>query len=525
MRAKKLISVVLSVCLVMCLFVPMFTASAAIDYPIIYIRGFGDPIYSDDAHPSSENQIYPTGADVGAIFSEALKPCLTELAAGTVTGNYDKYIDELYNALAPIYTDLLLDKNGEASDGSGCGGTGGWINNYDYYNAQIFDYDWRLSPVQLAEELKDFVDQIKTQTGKNKVNIVGRCLGSNIVAAYIVKHEDHAKESLNSILMYMPSAMGINMLGALFSGNIKINSNQLDRFLDYCIKHKAEDLIEDPTTREMLASLVTFLNQVRVLGIGVDVLQYIIDTVKDDAVPRLALACYGSFPSYWAMVDSDTYEEARDFMFKGIEDEYAGMIEKIDDYHYNVQTKLYDTIKDFEKCGIYTSVIAKYNLPMFPLYEECEETGDMFTGLTELSFGATSAKIERTLPKSYIDSLADKRFVSPDKKVDASTCLIPERTWFIKNLYHSLVPECIDELIYEIFANNGKLTVFDNEKFPQYLNYDEETMTISPVTEPDEAQPAAGTLEKFIKSVFALFTNFFRILTKLMKGEIVIGKK
>ena len=76
MRAKKLISVVLSVCLVMCLFVPMFTASAAIDYPIIYIRGFGDPIYSDNAHPSSENQIYPTGADVGAIFSEALKPCL-----------------------------------------------------------------------------------------------------------------------------------------------------------------------------------------------------------------------------------------------------------------------------------------------------------------------------------------------------------------------------------------------------------------------------------------------------------------
>ncbi|MGN1444499.1 MAG: hypothetical protein ACI4XE_11695 [Acutalibacteraceae bacterium] len=519
MKRKRIFSVILSLCLLMCLFVPAFTASAAIDYPIIYVEGFGGALYKDTSNPTDENRIYPTGADVGAIVSKALKPCLTELAAGTITGNYEKYADELYNALAPVYKDLVLDKNGEPTDNSGCGRAGSTTpGSRTYYNAYYFRYDWRISPVTLAADLKDYVEAVKSLTGKSKVNIVGRCLGANIVSAYMTKYESHAKENLNSVIMFMPSTMGINMLGAIFSGNIRINPDALDRFLDYYLNHDAKDLIEDETTRDLVTSLVTFLNQVRVLGVGVDMLQHVIDTVKDDVVSRLALASYGSFPSYWAMVDSETYEEARDYIFKGIEDEYAGMIEKTDDFHYNVQLKFYDTVKRLEESGVYTSVIAKYNIPMFPLYEECEENGDLFTGLTELSFGATSAKIEQELPKSYIESLADKRFVSPDNKVDASTCLIPERTWFIKNLAHAGVPSCVDELIGAIFEQNGHLTVFDNERLTQYLNYDETTDTMSPVTEPDKTQPANGTLAKLIKSVLSFFKNLLKMLAKLFQA-------
>lgn len=526
MKIRKCVSAVLSLCLLINLLIPAFSVSASDEIPTIYVEGFGGALYQDKNHPTSENQIYPTGADIGAIVSEALKPCLTELAAGTLTGNYDKYVDELYNALAPIYKDLVLDKNGEAIGDSGLiSKTNTKPTDKGSYRSYTFHYDWRLSPIELAMYLKDSIEGIERATGHSKVNIIGRCLGANIVAAYLTKYEAHAKENLNSIIMYMPSTMGINMLGAIFSGNIKINPDQLDRFLDYYLNHDAKDIIEDETTRNLITSLVTFLNQVRVLGVGVEMLQYIIDAVKDDAVPRLALACYGSFPSYWAMVYSETYEQARDFMFKGIEDEYAGMIEKTDDFHYNVQLKFYDTIMRLEESGIYTSVIAKYNLPMFPLYEECEESGDLLNGLTELSFGATSAKIERELPASYINALDDKRFVSPDNKVDASTCLLPERTWFFKNMAHALVPGCVDELIGAILEANGRLTVFDNENFPQYLNYDEETDTASPVTQPDEAPAANGSITRFIQSVFSFLTNLIKMLTKLFSGGISLGQK
>ena len=45
-------------------------------------------------------------------------------------------------------------------------------------------------------------------------------------------------------------------------------------------------------------------------------------------IPDVMRACYGTFPAYWAMVSADRFEEARDYIFAGVEDEYAGLIQK-----------------------------------------------------------------------------------------------------------------------------------------------------------------------------------------------------
>ena len=97
---KKLLSLILALLMIFACTSVAFAAEEK--YPVIYIPGYGSDLYAEKGNKNSE-LIYPTGADVGAIVKEAIAPCLKELALAIATGDYDKYCDELYNAVHPIY--------------------------------------------------------------------------------------------------------------------------------------------------------------------------------------------------------------------------------------------------------------------------------------------------------------------------------------------------------------------------------------------------------------------------------------
>lgn len=142
----------------------------------------------------------------------------------------------------------------------------------------------------------------------------------------------------------------------------------------------------------------------------------------------------------------------------------------------------------------------------------------MVSDVYHVSYYATSAPYGEVLSDSYINSLADKKYLSPDKMIDASTCLFPEKTWFIRNISHDPFPPSIDELIYEYFNNSGKLTVFQDERFTQYLDYDSEKDTITPITalseeKPDNSGKDNGSLSVFMRFITAIL-NFFAKLFK-----------
>lgn len=519
-RIKKTLSLLL--CLVMTVAIMAPAASAANNpYPIVYLEGYGANLYTEDGNTSSE-QIYPTGADVGATIKEALMPCLKELANGLVTDNYDKYADALYNAAAPIWKDLVLNKDGTAKDGSG----DSFINGnliWKSYSAELsgyrFAYDWRLSPYDIADELKVYIDNVMSATGKDKVNLVGRCLGGNMITAYLAKYTDHAKEHVDSVMLYVTSSNGIKVLDALFTGEIVLDENNIERFADYLFNNKV--IISDPDLKSLVDTLVPFLNEIKVLGLGMDALQLIVDKVKDNLIPRLGLACYVGFPSFWSMVSADKYIQARDYIFKdGREVEYAGMVEKLDAYYYNVQLKMDETFDTLEEAGVDFGVIAKYNVPSLPLYAEADEQADFFTGISNASLGATAAPLDKTLSDSYINSLTDKKYVSPDKKIDASTCRFPDTTWFVKNIVHDDFPDSLHNFIAKFINSNGTMTVFtDTVNYPQYLDYNIEDGSVTPIVGTDPEVPEPGSNEKRFSAFIRFFTTILNFFRKLFSGD------
>lgn len=525
---KKVLSLMLAVLLMFTVTVPAFTASAAENCLTVYVEGYGHRLYKNNIN-SEENRIYELNADVGGIVKEVIKPCLEKLAYGMVSDNFDAYCDELYNAMAPLYDQVRLDKNGEASDGSGWGGdmlTHRYGINYNGLTGGriTFQYDWRLSPEYNAQILEQFIDRVCRERKVEKVNLLGRCLGGNIVNAYLQNGKNLDK--INKVILYIPSTMGLSTIGALFSGNIVIDSDAVSYFADYIINNK--DFITDPMIRELITAVVEMLNYASVLGVGLDTLSYVIDKVKDNIIPRLVRDTYGSFPSFWAMCPAEDIDAAVELCYgtEELKQEYAGTIEKIYSYK-EIQLNAYENMKQLKQNGMDIMVISKYNLPDLPLSKDGRLQSDSLAETYRTSFDATTSEYGSVLSQSYIKKMSeeDKKFLSPDHKIDASTCLFPETTWFIKNCGHGNFPLVVDYLMNNFLVNNN-YTVFSDENYPQYLDYSvnkaDGSESLLPVTELDSDASTPSKNQERFGVFFRFFTAILKFLSKLFGGELNI---
>ena len=260
-------------------------------------------------------------------------------------------------------------------------------------------------------------------------------------------------------------------------------------------------------------ALIEMFRQAEVLGIGTDALLMLFDEIKHDLIPELLPNIIGSWPSYWAMVTEDKYEKAIEFIFGDRKEEYAGLIEKTDYYHKNVQLCAEETILELQSKGINFYIFTKYGYPDMPLYEGAANESDSTTSVPRQSFGAECADYGETFSKEYFDSLTDKTYLSPDLKINAATALIPERTWFVKNLHHNWFGE-LHDMSLEIMRYD--MTV-DNEKYPQFLERIDSS-TLIPVTEPDEDYGKAP--DTIANVAIRLLTAFIRLITALINGDV-----
>lgn len=511
---KKFLVVILSAVMLLTLFVPAVAADE--EHPSIYVMGARvTEIYAADG-----TRIFPMdGVDEGEVIKQAIKPCLEKLAMGLVTKDYEAWAKEFHAAVIEIMGDLSLDANGEVSDGSYA------EHPYDYslpvktsgYGSHDYRlwYDWRLSPIDTAEYLKLYIEDVKRVTEEEKVNLIGRCYGANVVQAYLTLYPEHAVEHVDDVAYLASSVDGIDALGALFNGDIELDGQAVENFVDYYMENG--DLIEDEGTRALVMTTVELFNQIKLLGITCDALELFIDEVREDIFPLVLLDVFAGWPSYWAMLPADEYESAREFLFDGIEEEYAGFIKKCDDYHYKVQLKAEETLMALDKKGIDFYMISKYNFPDFPLYEDATALSDGNTTVKRQSFGATCADHGEILSDRYINSLENKDYLSPDLKIDASTCLFPETSYFIKNMHHETFPSAINNLALKVM--NTESTVSGGEVAQFLLYTGSSQLSVIDGVDEDATKPR----ENVLATLMRFLTSLLNMFTRILRGEISVG--
>ncbi len=516
---KKIISFILSAVLlvtgVICVAPLSLATEDGTSIPVVHVVGTGTPILRIN-EAGEEETVYPMQIPEGYI-DEKLEIFLPVFAKAFFTQEWSEFCDVLYEILSPIFNSMALDKNGNVTDGSFVDWS--WskeelaTHNDGTYSATefMFHYDWRLDPLVTADTLHQYIEDVMEATGSDKVALYGRCLGSNMVAAYMHKYDG---EYVSEVIHYASALYGATQCSKMFTGELFLHADGIERFV-YDID---ADLGLDETLTDLIHSLVTLLNKTYGLDIACWAVNNVVQDIYLDIFPRIVGESYATFPSYWSMVSAEDYDRAMETMFYDKDvNEYSELIKKIEYFHENVRLDFEEDVKAFEARGIDFSNIVKYGKQSIPVTENSNELSDQLVTVRESSFGAKALDIGKSFDDEYIDNAvvnSTARYISPDKQIDASTCLSPDTTWFIKNIKHAHFPSTINGLVSDIVNNDG-FTVNDNPEYPQFMVYDEARDIISPMTAEN-----LNTTERWETNYFDALVKFFKSVFNLIKTNL-----
>ena len=482
---KKVVSLLLVAILIFSLATPA-TAITWISYstqiPIVHVFGDGQALYAADGTKlleyrdllgkiNSDKDDSEEDEDKSEIYKSVANVLLPFLIEGLGTGNYDNYYKNLQKEIGDLFEGLLLDKDGNVSNGSGINPKNiqqmeddlsrdskaekGYYGHCDY----TFHYDWRLDPLETADKLYEYIERVKKVTGSKEVSLIGRCLGSSVVTAYVSKY---GMDGIHGVGFNGGVVNGAEALSEPISGKFKLDGNAVNRFLADCDAlgmFNVDSFINE--TIELLSKAGVFST---IAGVTKETIYY---TVVKGVTSALALSTFFTFPSYWAGVKSEDYEAAKEYVFgkEGSEKrtEYAGLIAKLDNYNEKVREKIPEIMNTINDNGN-LSIIAKYGVQIVPVIESRNIIGDQFASVKCASYGATASDIYSTLSDEYIAQRVAEgkgKYISPDKQIDASTCQLPDQTWFLKGAKHSHWTQIEDEILCTGINADRQLTVED----------------------------------------------------------------
>ena len=520
---KRVFACMLAAVMLLALAVPAFAGLDG-DYtspiPTVYLQGQGSTLYADkdDTNSGFIHDLEVPDGYIGDVAKSLIGP----LAKGMFFNRWDEWVDTFVEGVAPLLEKQALDANGEASNGSGIytsSGNSNRVRSDGSYQIGSYtpDYDWRLDPYVIAEDIHTYITQVKAATKAEKVNLMGRSIGASVVMAYL---ELYGAEGLENIVLYCPSFYGMETLSKAFAGKVDIDPKGIDRFVDFYVESGKAESLADGDTLQVLMDVVSVMVSLHTLDLPSGMLENIYAHVYGEVYPRLLVKSYASMPSFWSLVGDEDYEDAKAAVFGGQEDVYAGLIEKIDRFHYNNLNRSAEILTALAEAGAKIQIVAKYGVPMVPLVEGSNLQSDMLTSVASATLGATCAPFGEALSNTYVSDRAaagKAKYIGADLAVDASTALLPDHTWFIKNLAHRDMPESVNVLFDHIFNYDGYCTVFDVPEIPQYLWYDAEESSVSPLTEDSGKQNEA-------RSFFTRILNIFRFIINYLKKALGINQ-
>ena len=541
---KKLLSVIMAVVMLLSAFAVGASAAGYDDWktgltdiPNIYIQGQGAELYDSEG-----NVLYGrTHTSLGGVvtdepidLTELLNDYMPDFKAALLNGEWEPYNEKIVALADKIYGKIALDENGNSKDGVHHVGT------YDYISESYTDHkgtggkyalrgynfyiDWRIDPFETADLLNDYIKTVLASTGKSKVNLTSRCEGCNIVAAYLDKY---GTDDVNCCCFYINTVYGCDDISCIFSGDFSFDGESISRYKDLENLSIGDDELVNELIDRTLAVLVDTYS-VDALTLAATPL---VQKIYEETLTKFLLHSYATMPGIWAIIGKQDYARAKKYIFKGVEDEYAGLIAKLDYYDAHVRQRADELFKKAEADGAKIQFIGKYgDYAMYPISEASREYSDGSVILAHSAPGATVAKYGKTLSKKYIEKAEAKgngEYISADRVVDCSTCLFPETTWVIHNSEHRDFPWCIHEIIADFFASDGTMTVSNQERFPQFMHYVQEGSRIVPLTAENGAQkqPVEHTKTTIREKIAAFVRFFIDLFKKIASGELKLSEE
>ncbi len=444
---KKILALLLSVIMVFSICSPVLAAEEVTpDYdgnPVVVVRGidFGSLVNLDDGTKAMQ-------IGVGDILDTVVEILLAKFAYGKE--NLDDIIvapamDLVWDIMAPIASN----PDGSSMDPNvGMKQYYGSIDEFsedltdDYLaisgegnlalelrdrigaeNVYYFTYDWRKSPEKIAAELDAFIKLAQEKSGKQKVHVAALSMGGMVITSYMYYHGTDALESV----AYLSAAHnGTYVCGDALNGRISFTPDTLEN-----------TLLSFMGDGGLNFAAWFVLKVARLFGVTDILCDFANDFVQDSAAQVYSGGLrdiLGTALGMWALCPDDDFASGREFIFSGEEEKYASVLSQLDGVEAFVKST-HSTINKAYADGVKVIFTSNYNQPLIPIYPRAVLNSDSTLESDLTSNFATIANYGETLSDEYIATKAPE-FISADNVVDASTCLYPDYTWFIKDADH-----------------------------------------------------------------------------------------
>ncbi len=288
-------------------------------------------------------------------------------------------------------------------------------------NVYCFNYDWRQDVCLTAKQLNKFIKTVKKSTKAKKVSLIGCSLGGAVLSAYFDAYKN--QKDVNRAVFANPAIGGVDVARA-YALDLVINKKSVLAYL------KCMETAFDGGSMQGVFKAVSVLGDKRVSA-AADYLSKFVKNKKNvkKLYMKVVKPWIGNIPSLWECVPYDSFDKAVKEMSKmGFLDKKSGLYKKIKKYH-GVQGRLAKNLKAIKKQGVQVAIFASYGTMGIPLTSKVNNQTDALIDTKYASAGATVANYGKKLKKSG-------KYVSGDKVINAKTCVLPDNTWFLKDVQH-----------------------------------------------------------------------------------------
>ncbi|MBR5437408.1 MAG: hypothetical protein IKV21_00675 [Clostridia bacterium] len=496
-NAKKLLSILLAVLMIFSVSSIAFAAEASEpDCPVIHIPGFySADIYADVENPETLIAL-PTTEEILELVKTTVVPAL---AVFSVSRDTDALATDICAGINVMFEDWFNESTGEAKEGSGIIFSAPTVAAKD--SKYTFRYDWRSDPVIIAQNLSDYIDAVISLSDSETVALSCHSLGSSIALAYLT---EFGNEKIDSIIFDSPACSGVAVVGNLLTGEVTLDGKAVATFL--------KTVLGESEYESLLASVLDIFEMAEIPELFTLFVDEIIEILAPAVYKKTLAPLFGYWPTIWSMVPDAKLDQAKAYIFDEIlkDEDLSVLKEKIEAYDA-VREKREETLTAFDEKGTF-AILSRYGSTAFPLNGSSDLVGDSVIETCSSSLGATTAPLGNYFSDAYLEG-KDMDYISPDRTIDASTCLFPEKTWFIKNSGHFETHYTDDYYDFFLFAEE-ELTCNKTE-FGRFCTFETENYTlVKDTSEPQKAENSSP-LTRLFTFLAALFEHIGALLKKL----------
>jgi len=318
-----------------------------------------------------------------------------------------------------------------------------------------FAYNSFGNHLELVDELYNFIQMVKAQTGHDKVNLVPLSQGGTLFSG-LIEYYPEVADDLHKIILVVPALDGSTIIGDIFNDRLAFKDSAFlyNGFLENL------GLLDEFTARLIEIALRILPDEV-------------IMSVVDAAVSTLVEDVMTTSTNMWVLCPSGDYPTARE---KYLSTPERAELRRQTDIYYQAQLNCHDNILGLIEDGVQVFCFCEYDTPMIDVGSTWNsQNADFIIQTDSTSMGAYFANCGETLPEDYVQKNTNctdptHNHISPDRVVDASAGLLPDQTFYFDGQRHDLTAlnDIILKLALELIARDDVQDVYSSPDFPQF---------------------------------------------------------